>query len=157
MHSNAELIERFYRAFQARDAAAMGACYADDVHFSDPVFPELRGARARAMWRMLCERGKDLELTFDNVSADDTKGTAHWEARYTFSQTGRRVHNVIDATFELKNGKIVDHKDVFDFWRWAGMALGPTGKLLGWTPMIQKAVRGRAEKGLEAFIKAKGL
>lgn len=36
MHRNAELIEKFYRAFQRRDGAAMTSCYHPQVHFSDP-------------------------------------------------------------------------------------------------------------------------
>ena len=63
MSANAELIGRFYAAFQARDAEGMVACYAADVRFSDPVFPALVGERAKAMWRMLVGRGKDLVIT----------------------------------------------------------------------------------------------
>jgi ketosteroid isomerase-like protein len=36
------LIERFYEAFQKRDGEATGACYADDVVFSDPRAGEKR-------------------------------------------------------------------------------------------------------------------
>jgi ketosteroid isomerase-like protein len=46
VHPNEALIERFYRAFQARDAATMGTCYHPDIVFSDPAFPELRGLDA---------------------------------------------------------------------------------------------------------------
>jgi len=150
-HPHARLIETFYRAFQARDAEAMVACYHPDIWFSDPVFHDLRGARAGALWRMLCGRAKDLELEFRDVVADDTTGSAHWEARYVFSATGRPVHNVIDARFELKDGKIIRHADTFDLWRWSGMALGAKGKLLGWLPPIQKAIHDKAMRGLAAF------
>jgi ketosteroid isomerase-like protein len=51
-HPNTELIERFYTAFQQRDAETMAACYADDVVFSDPAFGELRDEEARDMWRI---------------------------------------------------------------------------------------------------------
>lgn len=153
MHENARLVTEFYEAFARRDAEAMVRAYADDVRFSDPVFPELKGERARDMWRMLCERGKDLEIEFRDVRADDAKGSAHWEARYTFSVTGRSVHNVIDASFVFSGGKIVEHVDSFDLWRWTRMALGPTGTLLGWTPLVQNKVRKTAEKGLEAYRK----
>src|SRR6185436_12063916 len=84
MNANAELLTRFYEAFSRRDAEGMVACYADDVRFSDPVFPDLKGDRAKGMWRMLCERGKDLTLEFRDVTAEGDKGTAHWEAKYTF-------------------------------------------------------------------------
>lgn len=149
--SHADLIASFYEAFKRRDAEAMVACYADDVQFSDPVFRDLHGERAKNMWRMLCERGKDLEIEFRDVRVDGSRGSAHWEARYTFGPSGNRVHNVIDAGFTFADGKISKHVDQFDLRRWTGMALGVTGKLLGWTPFVQNAVRRTAAKGLDAF------
>lgn len=151
MNQNAELINNFYRAFQKRDAAGMAACYHANVQFSDPAFPDLHGAQAGAMWRMLCERGKDLRIEFGNVHADDKKGRAHWEAWYSFSATGRQVHNIIDAEFEFRDGLIVRHTDRFDFHRWAGQALGPAGKLLGGFGFLQRKVQKMAAKGLGEF------
>ena len=58
------------------------------------------------MWTMLCERGRDLTLDWRDVRADDATGAAHWEPRYTFSVTGRPVHNKIDARFTFRDGKI---------------------------------------------------
>jgi hypothetical protein len=107
----------------------------------------LNGEHARNMWRMLAARATDLDVIFSNV----TDESAHWEARYTFSQTGRRVHNIIDARFQFKDGKIARHDDVFDFWRWSRQALGPAGVMLGWTPILRNAVRKRALAGLAAF------
>lgn len=156
VHPNQALIDRFYRAFQARDAAAMAACYHPRIAFSDPVFPDLRGPEAGAMWAMLCARATDLELEFRDVQADDARGSARWDARYTFTQTGRRVHNAIAAEFEFRDGLIVRHVDRFDFWRWARQALGPTGWLLGWTPMVRQRVRAMARRGLDAFIAKRG-
>lgn len=151
MHPNAQLIERFYQAFQRRDAAAMVACYHRDVHFSDPVFPDLHGPRAGAMWTMLCERGKDLRIEYRDVHADDARGSAHWDAYYTFATTGRPVVNRIDASFEFRDGLIVRHVDQFNLHAWAGQALGMPGKLLGWTPFMHGKVRAMAAKNLEAF------
>src|SRR5581483_990304 len=151
MHPNAELIERFYRAFQDKNGPAMAACYHTDVQFSDPVFTDLRGPHAGAMWKMLTERGKDLKLEFRDVRADDRSGSAHWEAWYTFTGTGRKVHNVIDAQFEFRDGKIVRHTDRFDLHRWAGQALGLPGKLLGGTGYLQNKVRAQAAKGLAQY------
>jgi ketosteroid isomerase-like protein len=152
MHPNAELIDRFYTAFARRDADAMVACYASDVVFSDPAFGELRGARAGAMWRMLCERGKDLRVEHRVLDADDAGGRAHWDAWYSFSKTGRSVHNVVEARFRIREGKIVEHRDAFGFWRWSRQALGPAGLLLGWTPVLQSAVRREALRGLDAYM-----
>lgn len=129
----------------------MGACYSRDARFSDPVFT-LEGPDITAMWTMLCERGKDLRVAWRDVRADDGTGSAHWEAQYTFSGSGRPVHNVIDATFVFRDGKIAIHRDRFDFWRWTRMALGVKGALFGWAPPMRAAIRKQARRGLDAWI-----
>jgi ketosteroid isomerase-like protein len=144
------LISTFYEAFARRDWAAMGACYHPAVHFTDPVF-DLHGDRARSMWRMLCTRGQDLQVDFSAVSFDGSLGRAHWDARYTFSATGRKVLNRIDATFEFRDGLIVRHVDVFSFARWSRQALGLPGLLLGWSSFLQSKVRAQAAAGLAKF------
>lgn len=148
-----ELVKKFYTAFQNKDWKTMQSCYHDDVLFSDPVFQNLKGNEAKAMWHMLVSAGKDLKLEFSNVSANNQTGSCHWEAYYTFSRTGRKVHNIIDATLEFKDGKIIRHTDVFDLWRWSGMALGISGTLLGWSPIIKNKVRGIAQANLKKFMK----
>lgn len=146
------LVARFYTAFQAKDVEGMVACYTPDVRFSDPVFPDLVGDRARGMWRMLVARGKDLRLEFRDVRADDRAGTAHWEAWYTFSATGRQVHNVIDASFTFRDGLIATHTDRFDLYRWTRHALGAKGALFGWSPIVQGAIRRQADRSLTKFL-----
>jgi ketosteroid isomerase-like protein len=152
MHPNAELIKTFYTVFQSRDADGMNACYRSDIIFSDPVFGTLRGPEVTSMWQMLCERGKDLKIEFGDIHADDHTGSAHWEAWYTFSKSRRRVHNVIEAKFVFQEGKITQHTDRFNLWRWSAMALGPLGIFLGWTPFIQAGIRKEARYGLNAFM-----
>ncbi len=155
MHPHEELIHTFYRAFQRRDAEAMAACYHAGIEFTDEVFPSLRGRRAGDMWRMLCARGKDLVIDFRDVRADESTGGAHWDARYTFSKSGRPVLNRVDASFAFRDGKIVRHVDRFDFWRWSRQALGPAGLVLGWTPIVRNAVRRQAADQLEAWTAAR--
>ncbi len=152
MHPNAQLVEQFYAHFQAHDANGMTACYHPDVTFADPVFGQLRGPEAASMWHMLCARGQDLVLTVSNVQADTLAGVAHWEAQYTFGKARRRVHNVVDAAFEFREGLIHQHTDTFDLWKWSRMALGPAGLLLGWTPMLQRSIRNRAYRDLKAYM-----
>lgn len=151
--SNEALINSFYKAFAERDGEAMAACYHPDATFDDPVFPGLGHREVTGMWRMLCDRATDLDVTWSDVAADDSSGTAHWEADYTFS-TGRKVHNVIDANFEFRDGMIVRHRDDFDFYRWSRMALGPLGVALGWTPLVRNKVRGQARAQLDRFLQS---
>jgi ketosteroid isomerase-like protein len=154
--ANTALIERFYSAFAQRDSAGMLACYHAAVTFSDPVFPALDANGVAAMWTMLCKRGKDLEIFVSGVAADATAGRAHWVANYTFSATGRKVTNRIDAAFEFRDGLIVRHVDRFSLWRWSAMALGAKGLFLGWLPPVQSAIRAQAAKALAADAKAPG-
>jgi ketosteroid isomerase-like protein len=151
MHPNEELITRFYSAFAAGDHETMAACYSDEATFSDPVFPRLDAEQARAMWRMFCTGGNEIQVSFGDVEADERRGGASWSATYAFPKTGRRVDNEISAEFEFAEGKIVRHRDRFDLYRWTRMALGPLGLLLGWSPLVQNQVRAQASTQLKRF------
>ena len=152
MNNNEALINLFYTCFQNRNYKGMQDCYSDDAVFSDPVFTNLDAKQVRAMWQMLIEKGKDLQLSFTNVTATETSGSAQWTATYTFSATGRKVVNLINASFVFANGKIIEHKDDFNFYRWAGQALGLKGWLLGFTPLLKNKVRESAMNSLNQYM-----
>ncbi len=157
-HPNAELIKRFYRAFDEGDGETMAACYAPDVRFSDPVFPNLQGARVGAMWKMLTAGKAESRLRVELLEheADEQRGSAHWKARYRFTETGRLVVNDVHATFRFRYGRIAEHRDAFSFYRWARQALGPVGLLAGWTPLVRSAVRRKAQARLQQFAREHG-
>jgi ketosteroid isomerase-like protein len=152
MHSNAELLNRFYQAFQRRDGDAMAACYHPEAMFSDPVFPRLPHDEVCAMWRMLAGRAQDLEIRFQVVDADDQRGEVAWEADYTFGKTGRKVKNVIRAQFGFKDGLILAHRDGFDLPAWARQAMGWKGVLFGRMAWFQNTLRAEARKSLLRFM-----
>ncbi|MGC4022312.1 MAG: nuclear transport factor 2 family protein [Cyclobacteriaceae bacterium] len=151
-----QLIRKFYSAFQNKDWKTMQECYHDEISFNDPVFQNLKGKEAKAMWHMLTSSAKDLVIRFDNIKTDSSSGSCHWEADYPFSRTGRQVHNVIDAKFEFKDEKIFRHDDYFDLWRWSRMALGTSGTLLGWSPIVRNKIRSLAKENLKKFMAANG-
>jgi hypothetical protein len=103
---------------------------------------------------MLTGRAEDLSVELVEHRADGDRGSARWLARYTFTQTGRGVENDVRASFRFDAGLIAEHRDDFDFHRWARQALGASGLLLGWTPILRSAVRRRARAGLEEFMAA---
>jgi len=76
-------------------------------------------------------------------------------AVYRFSATGRPVINRIHAEFELKEGKIYRHRDVFDLHRWASQAMGLKGKLIGGTGFFRKKLQKTAREGLNRFMERK--
>lgn len=151
-----ELVERLYAAMDAGDGDAMAACYTDDATFEDPAFGHLEDGRGQAMWRMLCQSsGGNLRVVLlaREVSPNGT-GTAHWTADYTFSETGRPVHNDVRATFVFRDGLIAAHRDRFNLRVWAGQALGPAPALLGRTPLLTLMLHRRTGGKLDDFIAA---
>lgn len=152
MGAHAELISSFYEGFQRGDYRAMNACYDPSIRFSDPVFRDLEGDQVRAMWHMFCEFGTDVTISFSDVTADDEKGSAHWEATYTLTRSGRVIHNVIDAEFLFREGLIYRHRDTFDLWKWNRTALGTLGILLGWSGPLKNKVHTSAMRQLNRFI-----
>ena len=150
--AHAALITRFYEAFQRHDAEEMAACYHPDVVFSDPAFGELKGKEVGAMWAMLLERAKgDLDVEFSDVTAEGDRGSAHWEAKYHFSQTGRLVHNKVDAAFRFEDGLIIEHRDSFSMPDWLGMALGPYAAAPGLNKLFATIVRKKVRSALSDY------
>ena len=124
----------------------MAACYAPDAHFSDPVFTDLRGERARRdVADADVRRRSELRVELLEHAADDATGTARWRAHYVFTQTGRPVVNDVRATFRFADGLIAEHTDAFSFRRWSRQALGPPGVLIGWTPSRKPCATRRRE------------
>ncbi len=149
-------IERFYAAFAKLDGETMQACYAPDARFADEAF-SLNGPREiGGMWRMLCGATKSRPESLAHWKLEVSQITdrsAHWDAHYLFSATGRPVLNRIDATFEFDAaGLITQHRDRFDFWAWSRQALGTPGLLLGWSPFLRNKVRAQAAANLKRFL-----
>ena len=149
---NEATIRKLYDGLDAHDGEAMASCYAPDAHFSDPVFPDLTGAQAGDMWRMLTSRATDLSVELPEVRADAEAGAANWIATYTFGATGRSVVNDVRSDFRFdETGRIAEQHDNFPFWKWSRQALGPAGLTLGWTPMLRSKVRANAAAELARF------
>jgi ketosteroid isomerase-like protein len=155
--TNRELIHEFYTAFARHDHQAMAAFYHDEARFTDPAFGTLNVRQVRAMWRMLIERsGGNLEITFRDVEANESSGSAVWEARYIFGQTGRPVLNIIRARFEFTEGKIHRHYDEFSLWRWSRQALGLPGLLIGYTGFFRSRLQKQTRKLLDTYMESHG-
>jgi hypothetical protein len=145
------LIEKFYTAFQQKDAESMLACYHPEVVFEDPVFGQLNAVDAKAMWRMLIQRGKDLDLQFSIAATTKNSASANWIATYTFSLTGRKINNHIQANFIIKDGLIYRHTDRFNLNKWLYMAFGIKGLLIAYMPPLKQKFKAGIQKTLQQF------
>lgn len=149
-----DVVNTFYSSLASRDGDAMAACYADDIIFEDPAFGELRGNDPGDMWRMLCSSDTDLALEYNILESSEKTVRTNWIATYTFTKTGNKVRNDIEATMTFRDDKIIEHRDTFDMWKWSSQALGLPGKLLGWSPPLQSKVRSTARGQLAEFQKS---
>ncbi len=131
----------------------MQACYADHATFSDPVFRDLNATQVRSMWEMFLVKNDRLTVEFTHVQQRGKFITARWTADYVLSSTGNPVKNIIEARFTVESGKITEHEDSFNFYRWARQALGAKGVLLGWTPFVRRRVQRSAMASLQGYIR----
>ena len=139
-------LTRFYDALARKDGAALSQMYAPAATFEDPVF-RLRGAEIGRMWKGLLGRARDFGVAYRIARAAPDRGTVEWTARYLFA--GRRpVVNVILSELRFENGRVVEHRDAFDFPRWAAQALGGPGRLLGRFEWFRNSVARKARRGL---------
>jgi hypothetical protein len=83
---------------------------------------------------------------------DEEYATCNWVATYTFSKTGRKVVNHIKAHLRIQDGKITEHTDQFDIWKWSRQALGMPGLLLGWSGYLKNKIHQNARQNLEKFM-----
>ena len=153
MNSNESIVSDFYTAFSRLDHAAMSELYSDDPIFNDPAFGVLQGEEVLAMWKMLCMNAKDFSLTYKNIECDGEYCTCNWTANYLFSKTGRRVVNNVKAHIRIQGGKITEHTDEFDIYKWSRQAFGLSGVLLGWSGYMKNKIRATAKGRLYAFMK----
>ncbi len=108
MHPNARLIEKLYSSLRDDKPDAAAACYAGDAHFEDIAF-WLNGRDCiLQMWRLVCSQ--KVRVSFDSVVADDQHGGANWVAKYTITETRRKVTNPTTAHFDFRDGLIVNHR-----------------------------------------------
>ncbi len=149
-------IQALYSALDRHDGEAAAACYTDDAVFEDPAFGRLTGGAVKNMWRMLAERSADLSVKLGDhgVAADGRTGWAHWSATYTFTDTGRKVLNEIDARYTFAGGLIAEQVDTFPLRRWGAQALGAKGAVLGLTPLLSRGVQKQARSNLDAYSRA---
>jgi len=150
--NTAETLEKFYTSFSNKDIDGMLSCYSDEIIFTDPAFGPLRGERAKAMWTMLLERGGSLNISFKVLEASSDFGKVEWIANYNYGPKKRKVVNRVVAQMTIKDGKIIKHMDHFNFWKWTQQALGISGYLLGWSPLMKKIVRKKTNGLLNNFI-----
>lgn len=152
-----QVANNFYSAFQQKNANGMIECYHQDLQFEDPAFGKLSYAQTCGMWKMLCESAKDLSIEYSILKSEDEYVEVRWIAEYSFSKTGKFVHNEIIAQLMFRDGKIIQHTDNFDLFKWAKQAMGLQGWLIGSTPFFRKKLQQQTNYQLANYMQKNNL
>lgn len=147
-----ETITQFYSSFSNGDIETMLSCYHDEITFEDPAFGTLNGERAKAMWQMLLSRKEESDFSLSFTIDPNSDDKANWVAQYNYGSKKRKVVNRVSARFKFKDGKIIQHVDSFDLWKWTQQALGFPGYLLGWSTYMKRKIQQTTNKALDKFI-----
>ena len=147
---NQELITKFYTAFLNGDATKMLECYHNEVVFEDPAFGQLKGDRAKAMWKMLLSKREEINLSISFQVLNNHE--ALWTARYNYGPNKRSVTNNIRANFAFQDGKIIQHTDQFSLWKWSQQALGASGLVIGWSTFMRNKIQKTTNTLLDKYI-----
>ena len=152
------LIENFYSAMQDKNAEEMIMCYHQAIEFYDPAFGRLMGKRAGDMWRMLMASQNDtsFRVEYSDLSFQENRAFGRLDAYYQFGKSKRPVHNIIYSEFLISEGKIIQHTDRFNLYRWSRQALGITGWLIGWTSWFSNKMKKRSNYLLDKWINKHG-
>ncbi len=119
-------VTRFYDAFVRHDFDAMEKIYAPGAKFQDEIFQYSDRAGTMKMWRGLLSKAEDMKTKYEILGSEGDTVRVRWTADYKFGS--RPVHNEIEGTLKVRDGKIVEHRDRFDWDKWAKQAL-PLGPL----------------------------
>lgn len=157
MKTNQQIIKAFYTALNHKDSKSMNALLADDIEFYDPAFGMLKGDEVKYMWQFLTENAKDFSLKVKGISAENDEGIAHWESTYTFATTGNKVLNIVNSSFEFKNGKIIKHVDEFDIKKWVKQALGNSLGIFGGGFLVKNMIQKKSKSLLDNYMKKNSL
>ncbi len=149
--------KKYYDYFSLKDATSLNSLYSDLATFKDPVFGSLNSAETRAMWSMLLGRAENLSCSHRILNESGELVEGEMLVEYEFGKKKRKVLNHILTRFVIRDGKILDQKDRFNFWRWCTMAFGTVGFAIGWIPFFREKIKKKAQDSLKLYIQKNNL
>jgi steroid delta-isomerase-like uncharacterized protein len=116
------LVARRQEAYEKLDAATLAADYADDAVIESPMAGVHHGREAEAALRHWFNAFREMTQTLDAVIIDGDRVAAVRSLRGThvgeflgLAPTGKAFHLSIVSLYELKDGKIVHERRIYDF------------------------------------------
>jgi steroid delta-isomerase-like uncharacterized protein len=119
-------LDRFVRAWEKQDVAALGACYADDCTVVSPIFHTLRGrAQVERSYRELFRAFASPSIRVDDtvISTEEppravivwTVQSIHAGEIFGVPGSGRRIERTSAYIMTFRGGLIASERRVYDF------------------------------------------
>jgi len=117
------VVQTMQRAWNAKDAAALASFHADDGVVHSPMFGEVRG-RAEVertygeMFRMFGDwdfQGQELIIDGDRFAQTFVATATHSSEMFGVEPTNRRFRVQGVLVFEMRDGKVVNERRLYDF------------------------------------------
>jgi steroid delta-isomerase-like uncharacterized protein len=111
------IVERFAKAFNARDVDALLTCFTADATYRDLFYgPHAGQTSLRGMFERMFHEGRDYHWSMDAIVLDEGRAAAEWTFGYTASAAvprseGRRVRFSGMSIFELEDGRIHAYRE----------------------------------------------
>lgn len=147
MSKEAQIVKEFYKALSKGDYQKVNSLYHDDAKYRDEIF-DLRGKEINALWYTATRPEMNLIAHCKSLKVDGDRVTTDWNISYTIDTLNRKVELDETGVFQFQDGKIINHKDSYDFWSWCAQSLGFIGKALGWSQWLKNRVRNQAKKSV---------
>jgi len=119
-------VDQFVLAWERADAAALGACYADDCVVVSPIFAKLKGrAQVERSYTDLFEAFEPQTVRVDDIVVGNdlparavvvfTVQSIHAGEIFGMPPSGKRLEQTIAFILTLKDGRIVKDVRIYDF------------------------------------------
>lgn len=119
-------LDQFVLAWRRADAAALGACYADDCVVVSPIFSKLKGrAQVERSYVGLFEAFELQTVKVDDVVIGNdvparavvvlTMQSIHAGEIFGMPPSGKRIEQTIAFILTLKDGRITKDVRIYDF------------------------------------------
>jgi steroid delta-isomerase-like uncharacterized protein len=120
--------ERFWRAWEREDVAALAACYADDCEVISPIFRTLKGrTEVEGSFRDLFKALSGYHIQVDDVIVDRENGeravlvwtvqATHRGEIFGMPGTGRRIESQVALILTFRDDRIVHDRRIYDLTR----------------------------------------
>jgi steroid delta-isomerase-like uncharacterized protein len=119
-------LDRFVRAWERQDVAALSACYAEDCVVVSPIFGTLKGrTQVAKSFADLFRAFAQSTIRVDDMviaNSDPARAVIMWTVHsvhagdiFGMPATGRRIERTVAYFFTFRDGLIVGERRVYDF------------------------------------------